>query len=147
MKVNDKVLDLIKKHEGLELDAYLCPAKVWTIGYGNTFYENGIKVKEGDSITLQRADELFRNTIVKFSHSIKSQIVQPLNDNQFSALVSLAYNIGVNAFNSSTIRKKVNANPSDPTIRDEFARWNKSGGQVLNGLVSRRKAEADLYFS
>jgi lysozyme len=70
-----------------------------------------------------------------------------LNSNQFSALVCFCYNVGVGNFKKSTLLAKVNQNPSDPTIRDEFMRWNKGGGQVLNGLTRRRKAEADLYYT
>ena len=70
-----------------------------------------------------------------------------LNQNQFNALVSFAYNVGTGNFSSSTLLKKVNRNPDDLTIKDEFLRWNKAGGKVLNGLTNRRNEEADLYFS
>ncbi len=71
---------------------------------------------------------------------------KPLTTNQWSALVSFVYNIGVSAFQRSTLLKKVNANPSDPTIRDEFMKWNKANGAVLPGLTNRRRDEANLYF-
>jgi lysozyme len=119
---------------------------VWTIGFGNTFYENGDKVKEGDVITQQRADELAKFIIDQFAVSITPFILKPLNDNQFSACVSLAYNIGTGGFKRSSVFKKLNINPQDPTIADSFKLWNKGGGKVLNGLVTRREAEIQLYF-
>jgi lysozyme len=146
MKVNAEGYALIKKFEGCRLKAYLCPANVWTIGYGNTFYENGMKVKEGDVITQQRAEELAKFIIDQFAVTIEPFIQKPLNDNQFSACVSLAYNIGTSGFKRSSVFKKLNINPNDPTIADSFKLWNKGGGKVLAGLVKRREAEIQLYF-
>lgn len=147
MKVNEEGLTLIKKYEGCKLTAYKCPAGVWTIGYGNTFYEDGTKVKQGDKITKERAEELFRNTVEKkFAEPVRKLIKKYLNDNQFSAIVSFTYNVGIGNLKSSTLLKKVNANPSDPSIASEFAKWNKSGGKVLAGLTKRRKSESELYF-
>jgi lysozyme len=146
MKVNAEGYALIKKFEGCRLKAYLCPANVWTIGYGNTFYENGMKVKEGEVITQQRAEELAKFIIDQFAVTIEPFIQKPLNDNQFSACVSLAYNIGTSGFKRSSVFKKLNINPNDPTIADSFKLWNKGGGKVLAGLVKRREAEIQLYF-
>jgi len=146
MKVNAEGYALIKKFEGCRLKAYLCPANVWTIGYGNTFYENGMKVKEGDVITQQRAEELAKFIIDQFAVTIEPFIQKPLTDNQFSACVSLAYNIGTSGFKRSSVFKKLNINPNDPTIADSFKLWNKGGGKVLAGLVKRREAEIQLYF-
>jgi len=146
MKVNAEGYALIKRFEGCRLKAYKCPANVWTIGFGNTFYENGDKVKEGDVITQQRADELAKFIIDQFAVSITPFILKPLNENQFSACVSLAYNIGTGGFKRSSVFKKLNINPQDPTIADSFKLWNKGGGKVLNGLVTRREAEIQLYF-
>jgi lysozyme len=146
MKVNAEGYALIKKFEGCKLKAYKCPANVWTIGYGNTFYENGIKVKEGDVITQERAEELAKFIIDQFAVTIAPFILKPLNDNQFSACVSLAYNIGTAGFKKSSVFKKLNVNPLDATIADSFRLWNKGGGKVLPGLVKRREAEIALYF-
>ena len=140
-------LRLLAKHEGLSLKAYKCPAGVWTIGYGNTFYEDGTKVKEGDIITRQRAEELLRVIANDFAKKVASVVKQSLTIEQFDALVSFAYNVGIANLAKSTLLKKVNANPSDPTIRQEFEKWNKANGRVLKGLVTRRKEEADLYFT
>ena len=143
----NKGIPIIRKFEGLKLRAYLCPADVWTIGYGNTFYENGSKVQEGEKITLDRADKLLFFVVTKFEAEVKKLVKSSLNDNQLGALTSFAFNVGAGNLAKSTLLKKVNANPNDVTIRDEFMRWTKAGGKVLNGLVTRRKAEADLYFS
>jgi lysozyme len=146
MKVNAEGYALIKKFEGCKLKAYRCPANVLTIGYGNTFYENGDKVKEGDVITQERAESLAKFVIDQFAVTIAPFILQPLNDNQFSACISLAYNIGTENFKKSSVFKKLNINPNDATIADSFRLWNKGGGKVLAGLVKRREAEIQLYF-
>ncbi len=146
MKVNAEGYALLKKFEGCVLKAYKCPAGVWTIGFGNTFYEDGTKVKEGDVITQQRADELAKYIVEQFATSIRAMIKQPLNENQFSACVSLAYNIGTGGFKKSSVLRKLNVNPTDPTIADSFRLWNKGGGVILKGLVRRREAEIALYF-
>ena len=146
MQVSKEGLDLIKKHEGYRDNAYLCPAKVWTIGYGNTFYESGRKVKEGDVISKDKAERLLECVVEDFARNVRSTIKVPLNQNQFNSLVSFAYNLGIGNLRSSTLLRKVNANPGDPTIFNEFLRWNKAGGKVLNGLTKRRQEEANLYF-
>ena len=129
------------------MTAYRDSVGKWTIGYGNTFYENGAVVKQGDKITQERADSLFRMIVDKFADQVRNALINPnrVSDAQFSAMVSLAYNIGIGAFKGSTLLRKANDNPCDPTIPDEFLRWNKAGGKVLAGLTRRRKAEADLY--
>ena len=146
MKVNAEGYALIKRFEGCRLKAYRCPANVLTIGYGNTFYENGMKVKDGDVITQQRAEELAKFIIDQFAVSIAPFIQKTLTENQFSACVSLAYNIGTGNFKKSSVFKKLNINPNDSTIADSFRLWNKGGGKVLKGLVNRREAEIQLYF-
>jgi lysozyme len=146
MKVNSEGYALIKKFEGCHLKAYRCPSNVATIGYGNTFYEDGTKVKDGDVITQERAEELAKFIIDQFAVTIAPFILQPLNDNQFSACVSLAYNIGTAGFKRSSVFKKLNINPNDATISDSFRLWNKGGGKVLKGLIRRREAEIALYF-
>lgn len=147
MNLNDKGITLMHEFEGLRLQAYLCPARIPTIGWGNTKYENGQAVKMGDAITKERADELFKNIANDFSKGVRRMVTAQLTENQYSALVCFAYNLGLGNLQRSTLLKKVNANPADPTIRDEFMKWTKAGGKVLQGLVRRREAEANLYFS
>ena len=147
-KISQGGIDLIKKFEGLKLKPYLCSAGVPTIGYGNTFYENGKKVTLNDPvITEKRAEELLAYLLVSFEKYVDSYCRDDINQNQFDALVSFAYNLGPNSLKASTLLKKVNINPSDPTIKLEFLKWTKAGGRVLKGLVLRREAEASLYFS
>jgi lysozyme len=145
MEVNKAGKDLIKQFEGCKLKAYKCPSNLDTIGYGNTFYEDGTKVKPGDVITQERANELLDIIVEDFAKKVKPLIKQNLTDNNFSALVSFAYNAGVGNLKSSTLLKKVNANPKDPSIRAEFKKWVRANDKVLNGLVKRREAEAKLY--
>jgi lysozyme len=138
---------IIRKYEGLKLRAYVCPAGLNTIGYGATFYENGTKVQPNDVITMDRADKLLHFQVKLFADEVKRTVKSNLNDNQLGALVSFCFNIGGAAFAKSTLAKKANANPSDPTIRNEFMRWTRGGGKVLPGLVKRREEEANIYFT
>jgi lysozyme len=147
MKVNNLGIDLMHFFEGCKLEAYQCSAKVWTIGWGNTFYENGTPVKQGDKITQDRANSLFVFVANKFADEIKKLIKTNLTENQFSALVCFAYNVGTGNLAKSTLLKKVNVNPNDPSISNEFLRWNKAGGKALLGLTRRRTAESKLYFT
>lgn len=146
MKINEKGIQLIKSFEGCLLNAYLDSVRVPTIGYGATFYEDGKRVKIGDRITQERANELLNHHIELFAEKIKPLIKKELNENQFSALVSFAFNLGYNALGRSTLLKKVNSNPDNHMIRTEFLKWNKAGGKTLRGLTRRRMAEAKLYF-
>lgn len=146
MKLNNAGKELIKTFEGCKLEAYNCSAGVTTIGFGNTRYEDGTPVKMGDKITKERAESLFELIADSFASKVKPLVTANVNSNQFDALVSFAYNCGIANLKSSTLLRKVNANPNDPTIRAEFEKWNKAGGKVLAGLTRRRKAEADLYF-
>lgn len=147
-KASQKGLDLIKRFEGLELKPYKCPAGIPTIGYGNTYYPSGSKVKLTDpAITKEKAEELLKFLLGSYEKDVDSFCRDDINQNQFDALVSFAYNCGPRSLKSSTLLKKVNTNPKDVTIADEFMKWNKAGGRVLVGLTRRRQAEADLYFS
>lgn len=140
-------LDIIKKYEGLRLKAYICPAGVPTIGYGSTRYPDGRKIQMGDVITEKEAEQMLIHDVRKFESEVLASVTTPLNDNQLSALISFVYNVGAFAFRKSTIRKKINANRDDPTIKDEFMKWVRGGGKILPGLVKRRAEEAKLYFT
>ena len=147
-KTSKKGIDLIKKYEGFRSRPYLCPAKVPTIGYGATYYPNGQKVKLSDpAIDEKHATILLEAMLVPYEKAVDSFCRDDINQNQFDALVSFAYNVGISALKNSTLLKKVNINPKDKTISNEFAKWNKGGGKVLKGLVLRRNDEAKLYFS
>lgn len=148
MKITNEALALIKKHEGLRLEAYLCPSKIPTIGYGATFYQDQSKVKLGDKITNKQADDLLEYHLRHFSKGLKQILKVQLNDNQFSALISFVFNLGLGNFKSSTLRRLINSGTAtEEQIRTQFDRWVFSKGKKLNGLIKRRKDEADLYFS
>ena len=144
------ILDLVKKFEGCKLTAYKDPASKnglpITIAYGNTMYTDGSKIKLGDIITQQKADELLQWAIDKKTNVIKSMNLH-LDNNQFDAITSFVYNCGIGAFEKSTMLKKIKINPNDETIRHEFMRFINVDGVVNKGLIRRRKLEADLYFS
>lgn len=141
-QIGEKGLNLIKEFEGLRLVAYKCPAGVWTIGYGHTY-----NVKEGDIITEAQATEFLMEDISNAVDIVAGSTMDvELTQNQFDALVSFTYNVGVKNFSDSTLLRKVKLNPNDPTITNEFKKWIYAGKEVLSGLVRRRKAESELYF-
>jgi lysozyme len=143
----NKGIAIIRKYEGLRLQAYICPSGLATIGFGATFYENGTRVQLGDKITRDRADQLLFFQVKLFADEVQRIVKVKLDENQLGALVSFCFNVGGAAFVKSTLAKKVNANPSDSTIRNEFMRWTRGGGKVLPGLVKRREEEANLYYA
>ena len=146
-KASNNLIELIKKFEGFSKIPYLCPANVATIGYGSTRYANGLKVTLKDKpITELQAIELLKDTLKQYELAVDSYCRDDINQNQFDALTDFAYNCGNSNLKSSTLLKKVNVNPNDITIGLEFAKWNKGGGKILNGLVKRRAAESELYF-
>jgi len=139
-------LALIKRYEGLKLKAYLCPAKVATIGYGSTRYPDGRRVMLTDKLTNEaEATQLLLSTLNQYETVVNKNLPN-VNQCQFDALVSLCYNIGGASLAKSTLVRKAKVNPNDPSILDEFMRWNKAGGKVLAGLTTRRAEEAKLYF-
>ena len=146
MTPSNQCYSLIKKFEGCVLHAYKDAVGIWTIGYGATFYEDGSQVKDGDIITQERAEALLKRIVDAFAVKVDTY-TNVVEQHQFDALVSFAYNVGVGAYHNSTLLKKVNANPNDLEIRAEFLKWNKAGGRVLSGLTDRRKKEAAYYFS
>lgn len=147
MELSQKGKDLIMQFEGCKLEAYQDSVGIWTIGYGNTFYEDGTPVKKGDIITHNRAIELFNLIVKKFEVSVDELVISNVNQNQFDAMVSLAYNIGLGNFKTSSLLKMVNKSPNDTAIYLQFLRWNKAKGKVLEGLTRRRMAESNLYKS
>jgi len=140
-RISIKGLTLIKQSEGLRLNAYRCPVGIWTIGYGHTG-----NVKEGDSIDSIKAEYLLV-TDLRVAEDVVNRECPHINQNQFDALVSFVFNCGEKNFLRSTLLKCVKANPQNVNIRYEFSRWNRGGGEILRGLIRRRKEEADLYFS
>lgn len=149
MKMNNFGIRLIKKYEGLQLRAYVDPAtgsEPFTIGYGTTVYPNGLKVRLSDMCTQEQAEEYLMNDIKKFSNELIKLIPEKccLNDNQFSALVSFTYNIGIGNFKKSTLLKYLNENKKYMAGK-EILKWHKANGKSMLGLVRRRIEELYLY--
>lgn len=139
MKVSIDGINLIKKYEGCRLTAYKCPAGVWTIGYGHTK-----NVKSGMKITQNKANELLEDDLKRIGNTIIQLVNVSLHQNQFDALVSFTFNCGSGALKRSTLLKKLNNKDYDGAA-NEFIKWNKSNGKVLNGLVKRREEEKSLF--
>lgn len=139
MRTSQSGLSLIKSFEGLRLQAYQDAVGVWTIGYGAT---RG--VKSGMSISKEQAERMLLNDVQRFEPEVQRLITAPLNQNQWDALLSFTYNLGATNLESSTLRRLLNAG-NYAAAAEQFARWNKAGGQVLAGLTRRRQAERDLF--
>ena len=144
MTISSVGIQLITSFEDLKLKAYDDGVGVWTIGYGTTIYPNGVAVKKGDSCTLEQAKSFFQYDLRRFQTAVNDAVNIPLSQNQFDALGSLAYNIGTNAFKTSTLVKYLNA-LDYKAAADQFLVWNKACGSVLKGLVRRREAERALF--
>ena len=138
--VNQVTIDLVKRNEGCKLAAYQDSVRVWTIGYGHT----GDDVAEGLQITQDQAEQLLRRDLEKFQDGVDDAVSGDTSDNQFGAMVSLAFNIGLGHFKASTVLREHNAG-NHQTAADAFLLWNKAGGRVLPGLDRRRREERDLY--
>ena len=146
MSVSNKGVDLICEFEGKRLIAYDDGVGIWTIGFGTIKYPNGVRVKKGDTCTLEQAKEYMRHDLIEFEHTVNISVKVSLTQNQFDALVSLAYNIGSNAFKSSTLVKKLNAGDYKGAA-DQFNVWVNAGGKRMQGLVNRREKENVLFLS
>lgn len=145
MIVNQASIDLIKEFEGFRAEAYQDSVGVWTIGYGTTGRAGvGIDPKKGDVITEAEAEWYLHKAVDKFAASISPAITAPINENQFGAYVSLAYNIGPTAFKRSSSLRHFNAGNLSGAAQNILL-WNKAGGKVLRGLVRRREAEKALF--
>jgi lysozyme len=138
-KISDRGLDLLKQFEGVRLKAYRDPVGVWTIGYGHT-----ITAEPGMRITREEAERLLRQDLERFEKAVRDRVMVPINQDQFDALVSFAFNVGVGAFRKSTLLRLLNQGNYEGA-KDEFKRWVYGGGRRLAGLVKRRNHEAELF--
>lgn len=151
-EVSGKALALIKRFEGERLSSYQDQAGIWTIGWGST-YNHDLKrrIQKGDIIDKETALRWLKLDAAGFSENVKRLVKVPINQNQLDSLTSFSYNIGPNAFAASTLLRKLNQGASKQEVAAEFAKWNKvtiNGEKVVsNGLVRRRKMEADLFLS
>ena len=141
MKASVDAYELIKQFEGLRLKAYLCPAGIWTIGYGHT---SG--VSPNSFITIQEADEYLHRDVATIEMQL-NKLNLSLRQCQWDAIVSFVFNVGIGNFKASTLLAKIRINPDDNSIMDEFLRWVYANGKVMRGLQKRRLTEMELYFS
>lgn len=146
MNVNAAGLSLIMRSEGLELEAYRDAVGVWTIGYGHTSMAGLPKVTPGMKITKEEAREILARDVEKFAVGVREIIKVPLTDNQFSAIVSFSYNVGLGALRSSSVLKAINSRNFSEVPR-RLMLWVKAGGRTLPGLVTRRAAEGKLFLT
>lgn len=144
MQITDEGLALIKRFEGFRPRAYRCPAGVWTIGYGHTSSAGPPAVSADMAVDETMAETILRRDVEQFAAAVRTSLTRRLDDRQFSALVSFAYNVGIGNFRSSSVLRAVNAGDFDAVPR-RLQLWNKAGGKVLAGLVRRRGAEAELF--
>ena len=135
-------IDIVEKFEGLRLKSYKCPAGVWTCGVGHT----GPDVSEGMVVSEDVAEEWLRVDLEDSAKTVDRAVSFPLNSNERSALISLVFNIGSGAFTSSTLLKMLNMGDRQGAA-DQFPRWDKAGGLVRPGLITRRHAERELFLT
>lgn len=146
--ISQNGINIIKGFEGFRGKPYLDKADVPTIGNGTIRYPNGTRVTLKDAEIMQKqADLFFLHDVANSELEVDAMTVDIINQNQFDMLVSFHYNLGGGALRRSTLLKKVNRNPNDPTIRDEFTKWIFADGKRSKGLLSRRNKEANIYFS
>lgn len=144
MRVNEAGLALIRAYEGFRAKAYRCPAGILTIGYGHTSMAGPPDVRVGMTVSKKQAEDILAADVAIFASEISRFIKADLNDNQFAALVSFSYNVGVGAFRSSSVLAAVNRSDFDSVPR-RLNLWVKAGGRVLPGLVKRRASEGQLF--
>lgn len=146
MQTSDKGISLIKQFEGCKLTAYQDSVGVWTIGYGWTKPVDGKPIRAGMTIKQETAERLLKTGLVSYESDVSRLVKVGLTQGQFDALVSFTYNLGARSLSTSTLLRKLNAEDYAGAA-DEFLRWNKAGGKVLNGLTRRREAERALFLS
>jgi len=139
MKISQEGIELIKKFEGCRTESYRCSANVPTIGYGHT-----AGVKDGDSCTQAEAESILAEDLVEFEDYVNDLVTVELTPSQFSAVVAFTFNLGPKNLSESTLLKLLNLEKYDE-IPAQFKRWNKAGGKVLDGLIRRREAEAEMF--
>ncbi|HDC4530752.1 lysozyme [Enterobacter asburiae] len=146
MQTSDKGIAMIKEFEGCKLTAYQDSVGVWTIGYGWTQPVDGKPIRAGMTINQETAERLLKTGLVSYESDVSRLVKVGLTQGQFDALVSFTYNLGARSLSTSTLLRKLNAGDYAGAA-DEFLRWNKAGGKVLNGLTRRREAERALFLS
>jgi len=140
-KILEYALPIIKAYEGCELTSYKCPAGIWTVGWGQT----GKDIKEGVKWTQEMADAALEKSVSSFAEGVLKLIKVRLRPEQVAALVSFAYNVGLNDLKKSTLLKVINEGKSVDIIIPQFLVWNKAAGKPLLGLLYRRASEALMF--
>ena len=158
MITSEKGIQLIKHFEGCHLKPYLCPALLWTVGYGHVLYpeQNRLPLAQRKSYNLKiehfrnweqsEVDALLKQDLQRFERGVLRYITVPLKQNEFDALVSFSFNLGLGTLQRSSIRSKLNRGDKEGAI-DTLLKYCRAGGKILRGLERRRAAEADLFFS
>jgi len=158
MKISDAGLTIIKKFEGFRSKPYLCPARIWTVGYGHVLYPEQLRLKMDERLsyplksednrifTKEEIDGLLLGELGKYERGVERLCPGLLTSNQFSAFCSFAFNVGLGCFQRSTIRSAFNRGDVD-TAAETFLKYNKAGGKELRGLTLRRHAERALFLS
>ena len=146
MTTSNRGLDLIKQFEGFSSKAYIDLVGLPTIGYGTLIDRQDEEWLLSATITREEATRLLKQDVQPIEQQLNRMIIQTVSQNQFDALVSFCYNLGTGALRRSTLLKKINCKPNDPTIKREFLRWVYAGGKRVQGLVNRRTLESELYF-
>lgn len=141
-----KAKELITKFEGFHEEAYLCPAGVWTVGWGFTYIEGVGRVRQGMRLSLAEADSILEGRLRDLADYILKMVKRPLTDNQLAALISFVFNVGKGAFSSSTLLAKLCMGDFEGAA-EEFDRWVHVNGRVVSGLVRRRREERMLFLS
>ena len=147
MKLDKNGFNLLSTLEGLRLKSYKCSAGKWTIGLGNTFYEDGSKVKEGQKISNERAMELFNFISKKYEKTVNDNVKVVISQNQFNALFCFAYNVGITGFKNSTLLRMINSSADRLKIEKAFMMWKgKPNEKGIPILKYRRQAEINEFF-
>ena len=158
MITSEKGIQLIKHFEGCHLKPYLCPALLWTVGYGHVLYpeQNRLPLAQRKSYNLKiehfrnweqsEVDALLKQDLQRFERGVLRYITVPLKQNEFDALVSFSFNLGLGTLQRSSIRSKLNRGDKEGAI-ETLLKYCRAGGKILKGLQRRRAAEADLFFS
>ena len=147
MNISSNGVSLIEKFEGFRPTMYKDAVGLPTIGYGTLIQNADQQWLMTATITADQGEVLLRTSVAPIETMLNSVLPASANQNQFDALISFAYNLGINALRGSTLLAKAKINPADPSIAAEFAKWVHAGTEVLPGLVARRQAESNLYFS
>ena len=143
--INERGIQIVKSFEGISLEPYLCPANVWTVGYGSTVSRTGGPIDlDMEPITEAEADVLLIRDLESSEGWVSRLIKTALTENQYSALTSFTFNVGAGALQRSTLRMKLNRGEVQ-NAADEFPKWRIAGGRILAGLVRRRAAERKLF--